>query len=266
MKRTDIGVDLADLALPVKEGLRVASELGFSVVELPTVEGDLAPEHLSRTGRRHLQRVLEACGLSCAALRADIPHTRLTDASTVGEGLERTARILELAADLGVKVVTASVGALTHPETGEPAPLALEALAQLAASADACGTIYAIRPSQDAAGRLQSLLKQIDCPSLQLCVDPAALVMAGHNPAAVVEKLHDSIALAHARDATVGRLGQSGHETLLGEGEVDLIGFWAMLSAAGYAGPHIARRTDSATPHADLELARALLNRQLPPR
>ena len=266
MNRTDIGVDLADLGLPVKESIRTASELGFGVIELPTVEGDLAPENLSRTGRRHLLRFLAGHGLSCAALRADFPHTRLTDPATVAERLERTARVLELAADMGVKVVTASVGALTHPETGEPAPLALEALGQLADRADACGTIYALRPSQDPAGRLQSLLKRIGCPALQVCVDPAALVMAGHNPAAVVESLPDAIALAHARDATVGRRGQSGHETLLGEGEVDLIGFWATLSAAGYAGPHIARRTDSATPRQDLGLARTVLSRQLPPR
>ncbi|HNQ22094.1 MAG TPA: sugar phosphate isomerase/epimerase [Phycisphaerae bacterium] len=263
MSHVSLGIDLDDLRLPTKEGLRAARELGGDVVELGAAAGEVTPEGLSTSGRRHLQHLVGTLGLKLAALSAEVPHTRLTDPSTVEERVERTCRILTLAADMGVRVVTASAGALTHPETGEPAPLALEALRRIGDQADTCGVCYALRPAHDTAQPLVRLFDQLDCPALALGVDPAAMVMLGHNPLSVIERLPNAIVLAHARDGTVGSAGRAGHETRLGEGEVDLVGFWQALADAGYGGPHILRRLDSETPRADLEAARDLIRRAL---
>ena len=259
-----IGLDVGDLRLPVKPALQTASQLNVRAIELPAVEGDVSPRALSSSGRRHLRHYLAGLGLELTALGADVPHTRLTDAVTSGDRVERTLEIIELAAALGVPTVTAAAPALTHPDTGAPAEVALAALAQIADRADLCRVQYALRPHADRAPELARLLRQLDCPYLKLCVDPAALVMSGVNPVAVVEQLPDAVTLAHARDGTVGRDGRLGVETRLGEGEVDLVGFWDALREAGYRGPHIVRRTEAAAPAAELAEAVSWLRERLP--
>src|SRR5262245_53527584 len=128
MERARLGVDLQDLRRDAKSALRLAAEMEFRGVELPAAHGETTPQELSPSGRRHLQRMAADLGLSFSALTADFPGLRLSDARSIDERVERTCAILDLAADLGVPVVTAGVGALTHPQTGEPSDVAVEAL------------------------------------------------------------------------------------------------------------------------------------------
>lgn len=265
MSQPNIGVDVDDFRLHVKDGLRKASEVGFQTVELATVRGDVEPSNLSASGRRHLSRYVNGLGLRMAALVADLPGLRLCDPGTVDERVERTCRILELARDLEVPVVTASTQALTHPETGEPSPHPIEALKRIGEYADSRGVLYALQPTCDGGDRIARVSDELGCPSIRICLDPAAMVMAGANPLSVIERLGSQITLMHARDGTAGLPGRSGQETRLGEGEVDLVSVLAMLSAAEYAGPYILRRTDSQTPIEDISSGRDDLAKLLAP-
>ncbi|MCH7703852.1 MAG: sugar phosphate isomerase/epimerase, partial [Planctomycetes bacterium] len=208
---------------------------------------------------RHLSRFLSGLGLDVAALVADVPGTRLTDPASTDERIDRTRLIMELARDLGVGVVTASVGSLTHPETGEPSPLALDALRQIGEHADMIGTTYAIRPLCETALGLARVLDEVGCPSISICLDPAAMVMSGVNPLPVLERFADSLSIVHVRDGTAGGAHSSGTETRLGEGDVDLAAIISGLVDAEFGGVHILRRTDSRTPEADLEAGRDVL-------
>ncbi len=258
-----IGVDLDDLRLPTKDALRRAAELEFRAVEFATVAGDLAPSRLSSSGRRHLMRLVSGLGLKTAALVADVPGLRLTDPRTADERVARTCEVIELAADLKVPVVTASVGALTHPESGELSPLAAEALRRIGEFADSRGVIYAMRPSRDSGDRLAAVLDALRCPSIHVGLDPAAMVMSGVSPLASIERFAEQISLFHARDASAGLVDRPGCETRLGEGEVDLVGVLSALESAEYAGAYIVRRMDSNTPVADIEAGRDVLARHL---
>lgn len=256
-----LGLDIEDLRLPTKDGLRRVAELGCRFVELPTAAGEISPRALSASGRRHLSRFVDGFGLRIAALTVDVSGLRLTDPRTVDERILRTCETIELARELGVTVVTASAGALTHPETGELSDVAAAALRQIGEFADSHGVGYALRPSQDTSDRIARVLDALRCSSLQLAIDPAALVMQGINPIAFIESLGTSATLIHARDATAGCSGHPGHETRLGEGEVDLIGFAEALAGLDYSGPIIARRTDSASGSTDLTAATTLLGK-----
>ena len=264
MTAISIGVNVDDIGLPVKEALRKAAELAFRAVEVPTVAGNLAPANLSASGRRHLSRYADSLGLRIAALAADVPGLRLTDPQTVSERVARTCRIIELAADLGVPVVTASIGAVTHAETGEPSALAVEALREIGEFADSRGTIYAIRPSCDSDERLARVFDEVRCPSIGVGHDPAALVMAGVNPISIIGRFADQIPLVHVRDGTVGGADRAGRETRLGEGDVDLASVLAALGAADYTGPYVIRRTDSQSAIADIQHGRDVLAGMLP--
>ncbi len=264
MGQPDIGVDVDDFRLPTKESLRKAAELAFRTVELATVAGEVSPEELSASGRRHLARYVDGLGLRMAALVGDMPRLRLTDPRCVDERVERTCRILDLAADLKVPLVTASTGALTHPETSEPSAEAISALRRIGEHADSRGITYALRPSYDGGERIVRVLDELRCPSIRVCLDPAAMVMTGANPLAQIERFVEQVALLHARDGAAGMAECPGHETRLGEGEVDLIGVLSVLDAAEFRGPYIIRRTDSQQPVSDIQDARDVLARLLP--
>ena len=89
--------------------------------------------------------------------------------------------------------------------------------------------------------------------------------MHGANPFDSIDRFVEQIKLLHVRDATAGLSERTGHETRVGEGEVDLVGLLAVLDAADYPGPYIIRRIDSNNPAQDIQDAREALKRILPP-
>ena len=265
MSVNGIGVDIDDFRLSPTEALKRAADLRFRVVEVATVAGELAAWNLSPSGRRHLLRYASGLGLRMGALTADLPGLHLTDPSSVDERVSSTLKIIDLARDVNVPIVTASVGALTDPATGEPLPTAMEALSRIGEFADSRGGVYGLRPSVDTTEQLATVLDHLGCPAIKVCLDPAMMVMNGINPLASFEKLAEHISLCHARDATVGSSTRSGQETRLSEGEVDLTGMLALLDTADYGGDYIVRRTDSQTPIDDIAQGRDVLESILPP-
>ncbi len=259
MHRPNLGVNADDFRLPAKEALQAAAELEFAAVELGAAAGQVTPESLSDSGRRHVRRYIQDLGLRLASLGADIPGLRLTDPRSVEERISRTRRILELARELGAPVVTTGVGALTHPETGEPSPVGLAALRNLGELADSLGTLLALRPFGEPADRLGRVLHDLACPSIRLCLDPAALVIHGIRPGSLIERFPKDVLLVHARDGTVGRADRPGQETGLGDGDSDWNGLIALLRDADYAGEFIVHRTDAVRPVAELREARDTL-------
>jgi sugar phosphate isomerase/epimerase len=258
-------LDIGDLRMPAKEAIRAAAELALTAIEIPSVEGELAPENLSSTGRRHLSRLVRGFGLSIAALRADLPGAHFTDPAGAELRIDRTRDILRLAADLGVSTVTAGVGALTHPTSGEASEAAMQALAQIGEYADSCGVSFSIRPGEDSVEALAEIMDRLRCPAIKFALDPAAMVMAGRNPLSLVARFHDRLSLLHARDGTAGGAGGTGSETRFGEGDVEWAGLFAGLGAAGFCGACILRRTDSQTPVEDIAIARDAIGRYVRP-
>ncbi len=260
--KTSIGLDIGDLASPPKDALNAAAAMSFDAVEVPTVSGDLSPESLTPSGRRHFARFVSGLGLDLAALQADMPGMRLTDSARADERIARTTRIIELARDVGVGVVTASVGALAHPDTGELSSLAMEGLSRIGEVADACRVRFAIR-SSDPGDCIYETLQAVGCPSLKVGWDPAAMVMRGINPLDAIERYAEHITLFHARDALAGGQERAGQETGLGEGEVDLLGVLDVLRSLEYGGPYILRRADGQRPVEELLAGRDTLLREL---
>lgn len=256
MERSKLGLDLGDLRLPAKEAIRAASELSMSTIEIPSAAGELSPEHLSSTGRRHLARYVAGLGLDIAALRADVPGAHFTDPAGAELRVERTREILQLAAELNVSSVTAGVGALTHPTSGEASEVAMQALARIGEYADLYGVSFSIRPGEDSVDALAGIVDRLGCPSIRFTLDPAALVMAGRDPMSLVARFPDQLSMLHARDGTAGGAGGTGSETRFGEGDVDWVGLFAGLEAAGFSGACILRRTNTQTPAEDIAIAR----------
>ena len=67
MLQIKLGLELATLRLPLKKGLLIARELGAEAVEID-LRNELRPEDLSRTGVRHLRKMLDDLNLRISAV------------------------------------------------------------------------------------------------------------------------------------------------------------------------------------------------------
>ncbi len=253
MNHGRVGIDLQDLGLPPKEGLRRASAMGFRAAQFPAVAGELSARSLSSSGRRHLKRFASGLGLEIVALVADFPAIRLTEPTSIDQRVKETIEVIEMAAELAVPTVVTSLGAVTDADSMAVSPVAGEALGQMAEVADARGRTLALKPSHDAGTRLVNVLDSVGCSAVGVCLDPAEMVMCGANPLNQFDQWATRVALVHARDATAGDQWRVGRETSLGEGEVDIRGVLIALADSEYHGDYIVRRMDAPSPVRDLK-------------
>ena len=259
MSQRGIGIVLEGLQRPVKESLRAASQLSFRHVELPVVRGEVSPAQLASSGRRHLAHYVRGLGLELSALGADLGGARFTDGAGVDHRLDQTRRIIEMAADVGVPVVTSHLGRVD--ERVLKAGYLTEAMRAMAEMADRTGRRIALEASAAEPEVMFQLLKLTDCPLVGVCYDPASQMIEGMDPLAGIERLADQVILARARDALAGSSARPGRETPIGQGQVDFAEYFAALEAAGYAQPAFLRRTESQHPLDELAEARAYLER-----
>lgn len=108
---------------------------------MPATSSEVNPEVLSVSGRRHLQRHVAGLGLELSALGGDLGGIRFGDSSGLEQRLERTRRIVEMAADLHVPVMTTHLGRF-DPEARRRGDLAA-VVRELADMADRTGTFVA---------------------------------------------------------------------------------------------------------------------------
>ena len=263
MKNDDsgIGVVLDSFRLPVKEALQSAANLGLREVELSAATDEVDPAGLSRTGRRHLSRYVLDLGLRLSALGGDLGGTRFNDGAKLEQRLNRTRRIIELAAELHVPIVTTHLGRVDDEALRRG--YVRQAIEYLAEVADRASIRVAFETGSADPQVVADLLGEVDCRELAACYDPASLLIDGLDPLAGVEPLADRIVIARARDAVAGAPGRPGHETPLGDGQLDLAEYLAALDQAGYRGVAFIRRTDAERPREEIADAKARIERLL---
>lgn len=257
MRGPEVGVVLDSLGQPVKESLLAASRLGLRRVELPAVSGEVSPETLSQSGRRHLGRHAAGLGLQLSALGGDLGGPRFADSIASEERLDRTRRIIEMAAEMRVPVVTTHLGRFGSDARGRDMLTAV--MRELADIADRAGTFMAFETAGVDPGEMVSLVREVNCDWLGVCYDPASLLIDGYDPIEGVGSAAGRILIARARDAVGGSDRRPGHETPLGYGEVDWARYLAMLDQAGYNNAAFIRRTESDRPLQDIAEAKARL-------
>jgi L-ribulose-5-phosphate 3-epimerase len=241
-----VGIVLDSFGQPARAALQSAAQLSFREVELPAVEGEADPANLSRTGRRHLLHYVNGLGLRLAALGGDLGGKRFDDGAALERRLEQTRRIIELAAELNVPIITTHLGRVDAAaiERG----FVTEAVRELAAMADRTGTRVAIETAGVDPALLGKLLAEVNTPVLGAAYDPAGLLMDGFEPLAGMSPLADHILNARIRDAVAGISNRPGREVPVGQGEIDFAEYLAMLDQAGYRGTPFIRRTNAERP------------------
>src|SRR5438874_3865931 len=93
-----IGVRLESLNLPLRLALAEASKMGAAGVQVDAV-GDLAPDALSKTGRREFRNLLRSLTLDLSAVGCPL-RRGLDIAENLQPRMEHVGKVMALALDL----------------------------------------------------------------------------------------------------------------------------------------------------------------------
>ncbi len=255
------GVRLESLRLPLRRGLDETQRLGVDGVQLDAA-GDLSPKALSQTGRRELRHLFRARALEPAAIGC--PLRRGLDAAENQEGrIDHVKNVMSLAFDIGARVVIVEAGNI--PREGKES-LLTEPLRVLAQHGDRTGVALALETGLDAGASLAQYLGQFDTGSLGVNLDPANLLMHGHDACASARALHGRILHAHAKDARAAGASRAAQEVPLGHGDLDWLQLLGVLEEVDYRGYLTLERESGENRLADVQAGVAFLRRLLPTR
>lgn len=157
---------------------------------------------------------------------------------TWDENWENAQANAELAARLGLKLVTFHAGFLPHDE-GDPEFEKLQHRVRLVADLFAArGIDLAFETGQEGADTLGAFLQKLGRANVGVNFDPANMLLYDKgNPIAALRTLAPWVKQCHIKDANRTRTpGAWGEEVVAGTGQVDWPQFFAVLREMGFAG------------------------------
>lgn len=273
-----IGVLLDGFRLPVDAALDQAVAVGAQGIQVYATHGELAPENLVGEKRAEFARKVADRGLTISALCGDIG--RFDDRAVNPGRIERSKRIMDLAKELGVNIVTTHIGVVPADVHHERYQIMQEACWELSRYADSMGAHFAIETGPEPAETLKTFLDGLRSTGVAVNLDPANLAMVtGDDPVQAVYTLRNYIVHTHAKDGVkladndpevvYGLVqsevptGRGFQEVPLGEGDVDWPRYLAALDDIGYRGFLTIEREVGPDPAADIAMAVQFLRKQL---
>jgi sugar phosphate isomerase/epimerase len=166
--------------------------------------------------------------------------------------------VADLAARLGLRLVTFHAGFLPH-EASDPAFATLLArIEKIAACFDRHGIALGFETGQESADTLAAFLRQLNRPSVGVNFDPANMILYDKgDPIEALSILGPWLKQCHLKDARRTRkTGTWGEEVAVGTGEVDWPAFLRTLDTLGYRGDLCIEREAGEQRAADIRTAR----------
>jgi sugar phosphate isomerase/epimerase len=195
---------------------------GARAVQLSAAQKDLRPRDLDRQTRRELLSLIARRGLMLGGLDFMIPHKDYLQSATQDRAVAAAVSAIALAADLGRVPLSLSLPV---------EKLADEVAASLLAAADGHGVALAVHAEHDLEA-LSRFLAKHGQPLLGAGLDPAALIAAGHDPAATAAQFAPVLGVARLDDHARTSQAAAGGRCPLGAGELDVLEYRAALAVA----------------------------------
>lgn len=278
MPAMSIGVISDSFRLAPRDGIAKAAALGADGVQMYAVSGELAPEALDGAARRDLKAFIAAEGLVISALCGDLGGHGFHDAAENATKVPRSKQIVDLAVDLGTRVVTTHIGVVPEDRACQSYKTMLKACQELGAYAAERGVTFAIETGPEPADRLATFLQDTGTEGIGVNLDPANLVMVlNADPVEAVHTLAPWIVHTHAKDGVhlqdcdaqqvygafaeggfselVAQTGELFREVPLGAGGVDWDAYLKALAAIGFTGFLTIEREVGDDPAADIAKA-----------
>lgn len=220
----------ADPAATLRAAAALARNAGLAGLTLLGALPGLRARDLDRSARRDIAATLRREGLACAGIDLPIPPNHFADPAHVDRALAATRDALTLAADLAklTDLRARPVVAILLPR---PAP---------------SGAVEAIERAADLAGCAAADLSwplegggddpRANDPALRfgVALDPAAILLAGADPAAAVHAAGVRLVQARWSDAA------SGSRVAVGAGRLDALAYRVAVELARPAGMVVA--------------------------
>jgi sugar phosphate isomerase/epimerase len=241
--------------LPLKEALQTAAKLGFTGVQIHATTGEFNAS-LGKDELTAYLALIKDLGLSISALCGDMGGHGFEIRQDNGERVEKTKRIIDLAAAAGTAVVTTHIGVIPEDEGSPKFSALLEALDTLGSYGQKQGVTLAIETGPEKPETLKKFISRTH-GGVGVNFDPANLVMVtGVDPAAAAEILGKHIVHTHVKDGIMKkqtdpaiiygcfadggiediRISDYFIETPVGEGAVDFDRYLGALKKTGYDG------------------------------
>ncbi len=229
-----IGVMIESFRLGTRAGIRKAAELGADGFQIYCTSGDMEPGAMSTEKRLEFADFVRDEGLVISALCGDLGKG-LLDAEANTWVVPKCKEFVDLAVDLGTRIITTHVGTLPENEHDRKWRVGVPAVREIADYAVGRGVSFASETGGEAPEVLRRFLERVGSPGMKVNYDPANLVMNGFDHLGGVEILADYVVHTHAKDGV--RLDDgTGKEVPLGEGGVDFPKYLDALDAAGFKG------------------------------
>jgi sugar phosphate isomerase/epimerase len=228
--------------------------------EEPTVWGD-TEAILTQAGIAIVSGMFGCVGEDYSTLDTIGETGGIAPDETWEQNLENVRATVEIAKQLGLKLVTFHAGFVPH-DPADPGFTKmvgrLKALAEMFAAAD---MLLGLETGQETADGLAALLEVLDQPNVIVNFDPANMLLYGKgNPIEALRVLAPWIRQVHVKDAKQTAIpGTWGEEVAVGTGQVDWPAFFATLAEIGFTGDIVIEREAGDQRVADISTAREVV-------
>ncbi|MEE9201481.1 MAG: TIM barrel protein, partial [Candidatus Brocadiales bacterium] len=149
-------------------------------------------------------------------------------------------KLIGLALDLRVRIITIGIGRVPEDETGRAHGRLREVLNEIGRRAENYDIHLASHVGASSPVDIKKMLDSLDTQGVGACYDPSVLIPMGLDAVEGVRELGSCIVHAYARDILKGERGYV--ETIPGQGIVPFRDYMLALLEAGYDGHLIIRR------------------------
>ena len=267
-----------ELALGVMTGMREGALKSLQAVRdlnIPTVQVSYPEALHTEAGVEEVLSAVRETGIEITTVfcgfkgesYADIPTVRdtvgLVPEGPRAERVAKIARISQFAQEIGVNRVAAHIGFIPEDESDPRYPVLVETMRGVCDEVASRGQVFSLETGQETAIALKKFINDVGKDNLRVNFDPANMILYGvDKPIPALEVLSPYIESVHCKDGTWPTVtDQLGHETPLGQGDVDIPKWLEALIQTGYTGAlTIEREISGEQQKRDIATARDLLN------
>lgn len=268
-----IGVITDCFKLPLEESIKLAGKLGFDGIQIYATTGEFSPEVLTTERKSEVRSLLMENHLEISALCGDMGGYGFQIESDNAERIQKTKRIIDLAEEFEVGVITTHIGVIPENKDNPRYSVMLDAMCKCGEYAADKKITLAIETGPEKASTLLSFLQDTN-GGIGVNLDPANFVMVtGQDPVEAVQVLGKYIVHTHAKDGVMLKqtdpeiiydcFAKGGIEALnvadyfletpLGDGDVDYAKYINALRGIGYDGYLTIERETGENPISDIQ-------------